>query len=318
MNKKCIKCGVEKPNSSDFFRKSYGEKLRSDCRECERKYNKKYRNENKDKFKVYNKSPKKKEHYEKNKEKINKYCKEWYEKNKEEINRKSRELRRKLNPKEEIPEGMKKCSSCKTTKPATNNYFSINKRTKDGFSYRCKQCRIEAEYWDNLEEVKSKRKKYYNNNKDKVSETNRRYKENNPEWYQNYNKSYYKENQDKIKETVKKNHYRRVKEDVGYRLLQRCRKRLYEAVKGNIKSKRTMELIGCSVEHLMKHLESQFQNGMTWENYGEWHVDHIKPCALYDFSDEKQQKECFNYKNLQPLWAKENLRKSAKYEKVSK
>ncbi len=53
---------------------------------------------------------------------------------------------------------------------------------------------------------------------------------------------------------------------------------------------------------------------MTWDNYGEWHIDHIKPCALFDFTKEEQQRECFHYTNLQPLWAKDNMRKSDKYE----
>lgn len=74
-----------------------------------------------------------------------------------------------------------------------------------------------------------------------------------------------------------------------------------------------MELIGCSIEQLLEHLESQFQDGMTWDNYGEWHIDHIKPCAMFDFTKEEDQRECFHYTNLQPLWAEDNLRKSDKY-----
>lgn len=74
-----------------------------------------------------------------------------------------------------------------------------------------------------------------------------------------------------------------------------------------------MELIGCSVEKLMEHLEKQFTEGMTWGNYGRWHVDHIKPCAMFDFSKPEHQQECFHYSNLQPLWAKDNLKKSDKY-----
>ena len=51
---------------------------------------------------------------------------------------------------------------------------------------------------------------------------------------------------------------------------------------------------------------------MTWDNHGEWHIDHIKPCASFDLTDADQQRECFNYTNLQPLWAKDNLSKGAK------
>ena len=53
---------------------------------------------------------------------------------------------------------------------------------------------------------------------------------------------------------------------------------------------------------------------MTWKNYGEWHIDHIKPCSKFNLTDEEEQKKCFNYKNLQPLWASENTSKGAKWE----
>ena len=72
-----------------------------------------------------------------------------------------------------------------------------------------------------------------------------------------------------------------------------------------------MELVGCDIDTLCLHLESQFQKGMEWINYGEWHVDHIKPCASFDLSDPKQQQECFHYTNLQPLWAADNLAKAS-------
>lgn len=80
-----------------------------------------------------------------------------------------------------------------------------------------------------------------------------------------------------------------------------------------------MKLVGCSLEQLKKHLQSKFTKGMTWENYGtgwhgkgmkEWHIDHIRPCASFDLSKASEQKKCFNYSNLQPLWAKDNLSKN--------
>ena len=62
-----------------------------------------------------------------------------------------------------------------------------------------------------------------------------------------------------------------------------------------------------------KWIESQFVDGMSWDNHGEWHIDHIRPCASFDLTDPEQQKECFNYKNLQPLWAKDNLSKGDRF-----
>ncbi|GAI33061.1 unnamed protein product, partial [marine sediment metagenome] len=59
-----------------------------------------------------------------------------------------------------------------------------------------------------------------------------------------------------------------------------------------------------------KHLEKRFVKGMSWKNYGKWHIDHIKPCATFNLSEKKEQRKCFHYSNLQPLWAKENLSKN--------
>lgn len=71
------------------------------------------------------------------------------------------------------------------------------------------------------------------------------------------------------------------------------------------------ELIGCSAEELKIYIESKFKPGMTWENYGRngWHIDHVKACALFDLTDPDQQRACFHYTNLQPLWAAENRKK---------
>ena len=72
---------------------------------------------------------------------------------------------------------------------------------------------------------------------------------------------------------------------------------------------KTKTLIGCTSIELKAHLEKQFKEGMTWENYGKWHVDHIVPCASFNFSIPEEHYKCLNYKNLQPLWAEENIKK---------
>ena len=86
-----------------------------------------------------------------------------------------------------------------------------------------------------------------------------------------------------------------------------------QALKNFKKSKSTETLVGCSFEDLKAHLESQFKDGMNWENYGQWHVDHIRPCVSFDLAKKSEQLECFHYTNLQPLWAEENIKKSDKY-----
>ena len=82
------------------------------------------------------------------------------------------------------------------------------------------------------------------------------------------------------------------------------------AMRGKLKSAKTEELIGCTFEEFRVHIEKQFHDKMTWDNYGEWHVDHIIPCAVFDLLQPTQQLLCFHYSNLQPLWGEENLSKN--------
>src|SRR5215475_8895605 len=72
---------------------------------------------------------------------------------------------------------------------------------------------------------------------------------------------------------------------------------------------KTITLIGCSPVELMQHIERQFLPGMAWNNRHLWHVDHIKPCSAFDLLDPEQQKRCFHYSNLRPMWARDNLSK---------
>jgi hypothetical protein len=91
--------------------------------------------------------------------------------------------------------------------------------------------------------------------------------------------------------------------------------RMWSALKphGSSKGGALFDLVGYSKEQLVAHLESLFSPGMAWDNYGAWHVDHRKPCALFDLTDNAQFAECWALANLQPLWAADNIRKGAKY-----
>lgn len=111
----------------------------------------------------------------------------------------------------------------------------------------------------------------------------------------------------------------RKRRDPAFRATVYLRTRIYLAVKRNrsgmaSKSKKTADLLGCTVAELMSHLEARFLPGMCWENYGRiWHIDHIKPCAAFDLSSADQQRKCFNYSNLQPLFAIDNIRKGKRF-----
>ena len=97
------------------------------------------------------------------------------------------------------------------------------------------------------------------------------------------------------------------------RIKNNLRSRLYKCVAGGYKNP-SFQYVGCSIDKLKKHLESKFTKGMTWENYGAWHIDHIRPCASYDLTIEEEIHRCFNYTNLQPLWAADNIRKGDKWD----
>lgn len=112
----------------------------------------------------------------------------------------------------------------------------------------------------------------------------------------------------------RKRDYELASESLQFRLRSRLRARFHRLLAGKVKAGRSMDIVGCSVESLMAHLESLFQAGMTWENFGKWHIDHIRPCASFDLTCHEQQRICFHYTNLQPLWAIENLSKGAKYD----
>jgi hypothetical protein len=104
--------------------------------------------------------------------------------------------------------------------------------------------------------------------------------------------------------------------DPIFKLVKTLRSRLNSVLnRCNIeKGFSTMELTGCELPFLKGYLEAKFTEGMTWENHGDWHIDHIKPCCSFDLTTEEEQKNCFHYTNLQPLWAKDNLSKGGKYE----
>ena len=96
------------------------------------------------------------------------------------------------------------------------------------------------------------------------------------------------------------------------------RNRINNALKyKNSKYASTTELLGMTIPKFKNYFEKLFEEGMTWENHGEWHIDHIVPCASFNLTKEEEQRKCFHYSNLQPLWAKDNLSKGSKIIKKS-
>ena len=136
-----------------------------------------------------------------------------------------------------------------------------------------------------------------------------------PEKAKKFRSKWRQENKEKVNKTASARHRVRYSEDLDFRLKCNLRRYIVSAVRGKTGAKKaanTIKLIGCSIQELKSHLESLWQTGMSWENYGlyGWHIDHIRPLASFDFTDPEQQKICFHFSNLQPLWAKDNLVKS--------
>ena len=122
-------------------------------------------------------------------------------------------------------------------------------------------------------------------------------------------------NREEARAAVGRAHRKRLPIDPVYRMRRNLQRRLNAVLRGKYKKdSTTMNLVGCTMDELTAHLEKQFTEGMSWDNYGEWHVDHIRPCASFDLSDQAQQKECFNWRNLQPLWGIENIKKRDQWE----
>lgn len=96
------------------------------------------------------------------------------------------------------------------------------------------------------------------------------------------------------------------------RLKDNLRRRLAKTLKGAPRVAKAHELLGCKLPHFKKNLESQFVEGMSWDNYGEWHVDHILPLMNFDMSKGYNQRRLFHYKNLRPLWGDDNRKRKKK------
>ena len=169
----------------------------------------------------------------------------------------------------------------------------------------------------NKEKIDAKNREYYQENKEKVAAKRREYYQQNKEKLAAYNREYNKANKEANTARVMKRYH----SDPEFNLLYRLRRRMNTAVKHaglDKKCDSTSELLGISPQGLKEWLEAQFTEGMTWENRSDWHVDHIVPCDAFDMSVETNQRICFWYKNLQPMWAEENLQKSNTYTEADK
>ena len=200
---------------------------------------------------------------------------------------------------------IKRCTRCDQYKIHTSEFFCKRQSSPKGLDACCKKCKADAQriYDKNHRlEILEKRKIHYGKNRERIL---------------GIRKVYYKENKEAIMTYRLEYEKYKYHTDPVYRYKKSMRKRIYDYYKGSVRSKRSQELVGCTWEELAQHLEDQFSAGMTHENHGEWHIDHIRPLASFDLSNPEDEKMANHYTNLQPLWASENISKGSTWEKES-
>ena len=161
-------------------------------------------------------------------------------------------------------------------------------------------------------------KKYFSKpeTKERLKKNHKNWSENNREHLNEYHKEWREKNIDKHREYKRKYEKNRKDTDPLYKLISNFRTAIYQVLKENNinKNGHYFEILKYTPEDLILHLETKFTDGMTWDNYGEWHVDHVKPISSYiilEIGDDEFM-NCWSLNNLQPLWGKENISKSNK------
>jgi hypothetical protein len=230
---------------------------------------------------------------------------------------------------------MKKCSKCGIEKELTE--FNKRSDTKNGYRGECKMCIKEKNkiYNEkNKEALSIKKEKYIKENKEIVKETKRKYYENNKEELKEkarvrYNNlkdddtfmerirtlskknwtKYRENNRDRINKKIRD----RKHNDPLYKLTFSIRTTIHNSITrmGYSKRDKSREILGCSFEDFMKYIEEQFLEGMSWDNHGEWHLDHKIPVSWANTEEEIY--ELNRYTNFQPLWSFDNLSKGNRY-----
>jgi hypothetical protein len=240
---------------------------------------------------------------------------------------------------------MKQCTKCKEVKELTE--FAKQTSNKNGLQSKCKDC-DKAYYQVNKDKIKAYKQAYYQVNKDKAKAYREENKDRKAAWNKTYYKinkdkrraylkAYREANRDKIKtknqewkeanrenikayreankDKIKQKHRLYMRErkqtDDLFRLKNVLRQRTCLAFKrqGYAKNTKTQQMLGVDYEVAKAHIERQFKKGMSWSNHGEWHIDHIIPLA--SAKTEAELIKLCHYRNLQPLWAEENLSKHA-------
>lgn len=219
---------------------------------------------------------------------------------------------------------MKICTKCKEEK--SKALFSKSAKGKDGLASWCKDCykdyrdsrKEKTKAWQREYYLKTRNlalmraKEYRDKNKETIAKKQKEYVRANKDRLDKYHAEYRKRNRKEILRKQTEYQRRRYKSDAAFCMIERLRSIMQNALKrkGVAKNQRTIESLGCTAEYFKQHIERQFQPGMTWENRGDWHIDHIIPIS--SASTEEEIYALSHFTNLRPMWAEENRRKAAK------
>lgn len=204
---------------------------------------------------------------------------------------------------------MKKiCNKCGEEKQL--DLFLKNKQCKNGYAGICKKCssKYSADWYKkNKIRLKPIRQEWAKINKEKIKKIDKIYYKKNKEKILKYSADWYQKN----KKRIIKKQLERKKNDPIFKMQCNLRTLIAHMIRkgGYSKKSKTIKILGCSYEQFKQHLESQFKEGMTWDNYGRngWHIDHIYPISKA--KDEQHLLQLNHYTNLQPLWEKDNIAK---------
>lgn len=148
-------------------------------------------------------------------------------------------------------------------------------------------------------------KEYRAKNKELIKLKNRKWYEQHPQWKADWREK----NKDRANESARNWAKNKRKIDPEFRLKITLRNRINNILYTKGKHGKYVELLGCDFKRYKEYLENKFLDGMSWDNHGKWHIDHILPCVSFDLTKEEEQRKCFHYSNTQPIWAIDNLKK---------
>ncbi len=219
---------------------------------------------------------------------------------------------------------MKYCTRCKIDKEISK--FSKDRSRADGLCNWCKECicayhkqyhiknrdLLNAKYREYYKIYPEVRSKYYQKNKKKIIDYNKQYRKKHQERERERRKQYYYDNWDKERKTKNAYYNECTSFNPQHKLSGTIRNRIWYSLKRKKAGRPWELLVGYTLKDLMNHLEKLFKKGMTWANYGQWHVDHKIPISAFNFNvpEDIDFKRCWALENLQPLWAKDNVSKN--------